>query len=91
MKTCFLLKVCNRLSYKLKRLIEMEPVLKFEKRIDFNNNICKDFDMSLVVETVEQSTKNECLICMNEGANVICKHCNNIHNIHIHRVNTQGA
>ena len=60
----------------------MEPVLKFEKRIDFNNDICEDFDMSLVVETVEQSTKNECLICMNEGANVICKHCNNSFHLH---------
>lgn len=60
----------------------MEPVLKFEKRINFNNNICEDLDMSLVVETVEQSTKNECLICMNEGANVICKHCNNSFHLH---------
>lgn len=38
--------------------------------------------MSLVVETAEQSTKNECLICMNEGANVICKHCNNSFHLH---------
>lgn len=43
--------------------------LEISKPNCFNVHVCEAIDMSL--------NKDVCLICMNEGADVRCKHCNN--------------